>query len=149
MWLRTTAGDRDIRPIPQSTACRTTSGFRYLLFCLHNSSGKWVRCKGQSQWHRQNFAPGGGGAWRRGSEIRGDKVIQKWKPSGVRSAKTNTTKVFCNSLPHSNSNQCFNMRARTISTNKKRLQNFACIKLQGSTCSSAPCLAMPLDSYYE
>jgi len=69
----------------------------------------------------------------------------------VRSAKTtNTTKVFCNSLPHSNSNQCFNMRDRPIrGTNKKRLQNFACIKLQGSTRSSAPCLAMPLDSYYE
>ena len=30
---------------------------------------------------------GGTGAWRTGSEVRGDKVIQKWKPSGVRSAK--------------------------------------------------------------
>jgi len=33
---------------------------------------------------------------------------------------------------HSNSNQCFNVRDRPISTNKKRLQNFACIKLQGA-----------------
>ena len=40
------------------------------------------------QWRRQNFAPGGGtGAWRTGFEFRGDKVIQKWKPSGVRSVK--------------------------------------------------------------
>ena len=39
------------------------------------------------QWRRQNFAPGGTGAWRTGSEVRGDKVIQKWKPSAVRSAK--------------------------------------------------------------
>ena len=38
-------------------------------------------------WRRQNFAPGGTVAWRTGSEVRGDKVIQKWKPSGVRSAK--------------------------------------------------------------
>jgi len=45
---------------------------------------------------------------------------------------------------HSNSNQCFNMRDKPISTNKKRLQNFACIKLQGGTCPSAPCLATPL-----
>ena len=37
---------------------------------------------------------GGTGAWRTGSEIRGDKVIQKWKPSGVRSAKTNMAGVF-------------------------------------------------------
>ena len=38
------------------------------------------------------------------------------------------------------------MRDGPISTNKKRLQNFACIKLQGGggTCPSAPCLATPL-----
>ena len=35
----------------------------------------------------QNFSPGGHGRRRTGSEVRGDKVIQKWKPSGVRSAK--------------------------------------------------------------
>jgi len=32
------------------------------------------------QWRRQSFAPGGvggTGAWRTGSEVRGDKVIQK------------------------------------------------------------------------
>ena len=46
------------------------------------------------QWRRQNFAPGGTGAWRTGSEVRGDKVIQKWKPSGVRSAKTYLAEVF-------------------------------------------------------
>ena len=48
----------------------------------------------------------------------------------VRSAKTNMTKVFFATACHSNSNQCFNMRDRPISTNNKRLQNFACIKLQ-------------------
>jgi len=48
------------------------------------------------------------------------------------------TKVFFATACHSNSNQCFNMRDRPISTNKKRLQNFACIKLQ------CPCLATPL-----
>ena len=37
---------------------------------------------------------GGTGAWRTGSEVCGDKVIQKWKPSGVRSAKTNMDEVF-------------------------------------------------------
>ena len=35
-----------------------------------------------NQWRRQNFAPGGTGMWRTGSEVRGDKVIQKWKLSG-------------------------------------------------------------------
>ena len=40
------------------------------------------------------FCSGGTGAWRTGSEVRGDKVIQKWKPSGVRSAKTNMAEVF-------------------------------------------------------
>ena len=63
----------------------------------------------------------------------------------VRSAKTNMTKVFFATACHSNSNQCFNMRDRPISTNNKRLQNFACIKLQrgGGTWPSAPCLATP------
>jgi len=31
----------------------------------------------RTQRRRQNFAPGGTGAWRTGSEVRGDKVIQK------------------------------------------------------------------------
>ena len=40
------------------------------------------------QWRCQNFAPGGGtGTFHTGSEVCGDKVIQKWKPSGVRTAK--------------------------------------------------------------
>jgi len=55
--------------------------------------------QGNGQLRRQNFAQGGTGAWRTGSEVRGEKVIQKLKPSGVRSAKTNVAKVFfCNSL---------------------------------------------------
>ena len=45
---------------------------------------------------------GGTGAWRTGSEVRGDKVIQKWKPSGVRSAKTNMDEVFLQHVCHSN-----------------------------------------------
>ena len=50
------------------------------------------RLKRRGQGHmisgaRQNFALGGTGAWRTGSKVRGDKFIQKWKPSGVRSAK--------------------------------------------------------------
>jgi len=45
------------------------------------------------QWRCQNFAPGAE-AKGAGSEVRGDKVTQKWKPSGVRSAKTNMAEVF-------------------------------------------------------
>ena len=40
-----------------------------------------------SQWRRPEFFSRGHGRRRTGSEVRGDKVIQKWKPSGVRSAK--------------------------------------------------------------
>ena len=54
---------------------------------------------------------------------------------GARVPKFVVTKLvikFFATACHSNSNQCFNMRDRPISTNKKRLQNFACIKLQGA-----------------
>jgi len=64
-------------------------------FKLHTSSQMRVSL----QWRRQKFAPGGTGAWRTGSDVRGDRVIQKWNPSGVRSAKTNMAIVFCNNLP--------------------------------------------------
>ena len=53
---------------------------------------------------------------------------------GARVPKLVVTKLvikFFATACHSNSNQCFNMRDRPINTNKKRLQNFACIKLQG------------------
>jgi len=51
------------------------------------------------------------------------------------------TKLFCNSLPHSNSNQCFNVRDRPISTNKKTAAKFCVHQTAGGTF---PCLVTPL-----
>ena len=81
---------------------------------------------------------GGTGAWRMGSEIRGDKVIQKWKPSDVRSAKTNMAEVFATAC-HSNwwlrrSNFELTELGRKISTAIVwTAAKFTCIrKLQGA-----------------
>jgi len=48
-------------------------------------------------WRHQNFAPGGTGAWRTGSEVRGDKIIQKWKPSAL---GLQNLRAFANSRGH-------------------------------------------------
>ena len=77
---------------------------------------------------------GGTGAWRTGSEVRCDKLIQKWKPSGVRSAKTNMAEVFATAACHSNwwlwrSNFELTELARKISTSIVwTAAKFACIR---------------------
>ena len=47
------------------------------------------------------FCSGGDtGAWRTGSEVRGDKVIQKWKPSGILALGLQNLRAFANSRGH-------------------------------------------------
>ena len=93
---------------------------------------------------------GGIAAWRTDSEVRGDKVTQKWKPSGIRSAKRIWLKYFATAC-HRNwwlwrSNFELTELGRKISTAIVwTATKFVCIyKLPGATCPSAPWLTTPL-----
>ena len=82
--------------------CTTTTGRTNHLLSFHVMAFfHWRRHYHHYQWRRQNFAPGGHGRVAQGSEVRDDKVIQKWKPSGVRTAKTNMAENFATAC-HSN-----------------------------------------------
>jgi len=87
------------------------------------------------------------GARARGSRVPKFAVTKSSKSEshiGVRSAKTNMVKVFFATAWHSNSNQCFNMRDKPISTKKNRPYWNRPSHTPGGTCPSAPCLKTPL-----